>query len=50
MDTRSETIIVRVKPQLRALIKAEAKLQEVPESRIIRAILVKHYEGANLKT
>ena len=44
LDTRSATIIVRVKPQLRERIRQEARLQQVPESAVIRAILVKHYQ------
>ena len=44
METRSSTIVLRVKPTLRALIKADAEKQGVSESQIVRGILARHYE------
>ena len=43
-ETRSETLVLRVKPTLRERIKADAQQQSVSESQIVRGILARHYE------
>ena len=44
-DNRSTTIQVRVKPQLRDLIKADAAERELTESQIVRSILAAYYKA-----
>lgn len=60
-DTRSRTIVIRVRPVLHDLLKEQAAQEETTVSQVVRRILAKNYEqrprvtrihpaGSNLKT
>jgi uncharacterized protein (DUF1778 family) len=44
-ETRSQTIVIRIKPVLHDLIKSEADADNTTVSQVVRRILARNYEG-----